>query len=98
MKDGPVQVNPVVYLRTDLWVEIEFSDKNKISQGQAFMMEWSPENLLELVNLRIRAKLGSKSSWDIISTPDLMRGSQTKWNHVESSPEYQKFQGLLPIF
>lgn len=84
MKDGPVQVNPVVYLRTDLWDEMEFSDKNKITQGQALMMEWSPENLLELVNLRIRAKLGPSASWDIITTQDLMRGSQTKWNHVLS--------------
>jgi hypothetical protein len=84
LKTGPVQVNPVVYLRTDLWDEMEFSDKNKISQGQALQIEWSSESLLELVNLRLRAKLGQSASWDRITTSDLMRGSQTKWNHILS--------------
>jgi len=84
MKDGLMQVNPVVYLRTDLWDGIEFSDKNKISQGQALQVEWSSENLLELVNLRLQAKLGKSASWDKIITKNLMRGSQTKWNNILS--------------
>lgn len=84
MKVGPVKVNTVVYLRTDLWDEMEFSDKNKISQGQTLQMEWSSDNLLELVNLRLKVKLGQGASWDKISTNNLMRGSQTKWNHILS--------------
>jgi len=84
MKSATMLANPVVYLRTDLWDEMEFSDKNKISQGQALQMEWSSDALLALVNLRLQAKLGSSASWDTLTTPGLMRGSQTKWNHVIS--------------
>jgi hypothetical protein len=32
-------VNPVVYLRTDLWDDLQFSDKNKISQTLTFHLE-----------------------------------------------------------
>ena len=35
-----INVNPVVHLRTDLWNELEFSDKNKISQTRALHLEW----------------------------------------------------------
>jgi hypothetical protein len=81
---GPVKISPVIYLRTDLWDDLEFSDKNKISQGQAQYMEWTSDTLLELVSLRLRARLGSGVSWDLISDSSLMRGSQTKWNHILS--------------
>ncbi len=84
MKGGSVQVNPVVYLRTDLWDDLEFSDKNKISQGLALQIKWTTESLLEMVNLRLSAKLGLQVTWENITTNDLMRGSQTKWNHVLS--------------
>jgi hypothetical protein len=82
MAAGPVRVIPVVYLRTDLWDDMEFSDKNKISQAQAQLMEWSSESLLELVNLRLKAKLGSAVTWEEVSDSSLIRGSQTKWNHI----------------
>jgi hypothetical protein len=82
MKAAPVKFRPVVYLRTDLWDEISFSDKNKISETSALKLEWTSETLLDLVNARLRAKLTKDASWDTISTDDLMRGSQTKWNHI----------------
>jgi hypothetical protein len=79
---GPVKVNPVVYLRTDLWDDLEFSDKNKISQGQAQQVEWTSESLLNLVELRLKAKLGDGVTWNTVIDAYLMRGSQTKWNHI----------------
>ncbi|MCP1831162.1 hypothetical protein J2R76_007862 [Bradyrhizobium sp. USDA 4532] len=75
-------VNPVVYLRTDLWDELQFSDKNKISQTLTFHLEWNPKSLLDLVETRLRAKLSSNASWSDISDDSLMRGSQSKWNHI----------------
>ncbi len=75
-------ISPVVYLRSDLWSELEFSDKNKISQTQALHLEWSSESLLTLVEARLSAQLGPKATWEAISEADLMRGSQTKWNHI----------------
>jgi hypothetical protein len=75
-------INPVVYLRSDIWDDLEFSDKNKLSQGLALQMEWSSQALGDLVNLRLSAKLGSGVRWETVSDDNLMRGSQTKWNHI----------------
>ncbi|QLC25669.1 hypothetical protein HFP57_12010 [Parasphingopyxis algicola] len=80
-KEGE-KVFPVFYIRTDLWDEIRFSDKNKISQSSAVFLEWDPDSLLEMVNERIRAKLGAEKSWNSIDDGAVMRGSQPKWNHI----------------
>jgi hypothetical protein len=75
-------INPVVYLRTDLWDDLQFSDKNKISQTLTFRLEWISQSLLDLVETRLRAKLAPKASWNDIAEEGLMRGSQSKWNHI----------------
>jgi hypothetical protein len=54
-----VPVHPVIYLRSDLWDELQFSDKNKISQTSALRLEWDSTSLKELVELRLRAKLAA---------------------------------------
>lgn len=79
-----VPINPVVYLRSDLWDDLEFSDKNKISQTQTFRLEWSPDTLRDLIDIRLKAKLLPTATWEQIADDDLMRGSQTKWNHILS--------------
>ena len=82
---GPgTKVNTVVYLRSDLWNDLEFSDKNKISQTSALHLAWDSKSLRHLVDARLDAKLGSGVNWDAIASPELMRGSQTKWNHILS--------------
>ncbi|MCG5514485.1 P-loop ATPase, Sll1717 family [Ectothiorhodospira shaposhnikovii] len=73
---------PVVYLRTDLWDDLEFSDKNKIGQTLTLRLEWTNESLLALVNERLKVKLAPSIHWESIVEPSLMRGSQTKWNHI----------------
>lgn len=73
---------PVVYLRTDLWDDLEFSDKNKIGQTLALSLAWTNESLLALINERLKAKLSPGVTWEDIVEPALMRGSQTKWNHI----------------
>lgn len=82
--DSRVPVNPVVYLRSDLWDDLVFSDKNKITQTATLNLEWTTSTLLDVVNLRINARLAEGVVWDDISTPSLMRGSQSKWNHILS--------------
>ncbi|MGE7199572.1 P-loop ATPase, Sll1717 family [Brevundimonas naejangsanensis] len=79
---GGVEVTPVVYLRTDLWDELQFSDKNKISQTLALNIVWNGDNLLELVEARLQSKLGAGVSWSDVAESDLMRGSQRKWDHI----------------
>ncbi|WP_267397386.1 MULTISPECIES: hypothetical protein [unclassified Sphingomonas] len=79
---GPAKVSPVVYLRTDIWDELRFSDKNKISQSSAVLLEWDANSLLNLINERVKAKLGQDYTWTDIEDEASMRGSQPKWNHV----------------
>jgi hypothetical protein len=73
---------PVVYLRTDLWEDLKFSDKNKITQSQTLHLEWSRGTLLKLVNERLTANLSVDATWEKVAAQDLMRGSQTKWDHI----------------
>jgi hypothetical protein len=80
-REGSV-VFPVFYMRTDLWDEITFSDKNKISQSSAVFLEWDSDSLLSMVNERIKAKLGAGRSWVDLDDGQLMRGSQSKWGHI----------------
>lgn len=77
-------LHPVFYIRTDIWDEIRFSDKNKISQSSSVNLEWDAKTLLDLVNKRIKAKIGGKYSWDDLDDGSLMRGSQSKWKHIVS--------------
>ncbi len=81
-KDKALKCCPIVYLRTDLWEDLRFSDKNKISQGKALNLEWTSESLLDLVNERLRANLNAKATWTTVTSPSPMRGSQPKWDHL----------------
>lgn len=80
-RDGTA-VSPVVYLRTDLWDELEFSDKNKINQTHTLTIEWTSTVLRQLVEARLDAKLEKGAIWDQIIDDGLMRGSQSKWSHI----------------
>lgn len=77
-----LQIHPVVYLRTDIWEQLSFSDKNKIAQSRAHELEWNPETLKSLINERLKVKLGEDWTWDDIDDGYQMRGSQAKWSHI----------------
>ena len=81
-RDAPVVINPLVYLRTDLWEELQFSDKNKITQALVLNLEWDSTALKKLVDTRLRARLGDGAHWNVVATDDLMRGSEAKWDHI----------------
>jgi energy-coupling factor transporter ATP-binding protein EcfA2 len=78
------RIYPIIYVRSDIWDELRFSDKNKISQSSAVYLEWNADSLREMVNERIRVKLGNGIIWEDIEDGLLMRGSQTKWGHIIS--------------
>jgi hypothetical protein len=80
-EDG-IPIKPVVYLRTDLWDKLSFSDKNKITERMALRLEWDSDSLLELVSARLAAKLGAEARWDAITTPEQLRGSHSKWAFI----------------
>lgn len=81
-RDSPTVVNPVVYLRSDVWDDLEFSDKNKISQTNTLHLEWTSDSLRDLIEERLKARLNKDTTWDDIATEGLLRGGQTKWNHI----------------
>ena len=81
-KDANFSINPIIYLRTDIWNDLDFSDKNKISQTLALNLEWDSSSLKKLVNNRISARLGDSADWESITSQSLMRGAQKKWDHI----------------
>lgn len=64
-----LKINPVVYLRTDIWEDMQFSDKNKISQTLTLNLRWNSTSLLSLIEARLRAKLAPSATWADITTP-----------------------------
>lgn len=82
LRQDEVSIFPVIYLRTDIWDDLNFSDKNKITQGQSLLLEWDKDTLRELIEVRLRKRLGPEATWASVSDDQLMRGSQPKWNHV----------------
>jgi len=81
-RDARLPINPVIYMRSDLWDELSFSDKNKISETLALRLEWDGDSLHDLVATRLRAKLGERACWEAITAPDQTRGATQRWNYI----------------
>jgi hypothetical protein len=81
-REDSFQACPVMYLRSDIWDQLTFSDKNKVSQTSALELKWSSDELQRMVNVRLERKFGSGMAWDDFDDHQKMRGSQTKWNHM----------------
>lgn len=79
-----LSLSPIIYLRTDIWEQLQFSDKNKITQSFAYNIEWNSATLLALIDERIKSKIGKDYAWIDIDDELVMRGSQPKWNHIVS--------------
>ena len=77
-----IPISAIVYLRTDLWDDLKFSDKNKITETHAMNIKWDSDALLDVINMRLASRLGEGVDWNDIATPELMRGSQTKWKNI----------------
>ncbi|MBA1196026.1 hypothetical protein G7011_02780 [Pseudomonas plecoglossicida] len=75
-----VKLKSVIYLRTDLWNGINFSDKNKITTSATLDISWNEASLLSVVNSRV-ASLGN-ITWDNLHDEALMRGRQRKFSYI----------------
>jgi hypothetical protein len=73
---------PVVYLRTDIWESLTFSDKNKVSETSQLMIKWGSSELRSLIEARASTKLGAQTTFEQLEDGALMRGSQPKWSHI----------------
>lgn len=83
-KDFKASIRPVVYLRTDIWDQLDFSDKNKITQTSSVHLIWTDRELKAMVNNRLSAKTGALTTWEDVEDHTKMRGSQPKWLHILS--------------
>lgn len=83
-KDLNANISPIVYLRSDIWEQLDFSDKNKITQSSSINLSWDEGSLLQLAELRIKRHMGENFSWSSIDDGLKMRGSQSKWGHIVS--------------
>lgn len=77
-----LRVLPILYLRSDIWENIDFSDKNKIAENLAHEIVWDSASLRKLIDQRIKSKVPSLIGWDDIHNSDKMRGSQSKWDYI----------------
>ena len=87
IREGRSQSYPiriVVYLRSDIWRALRFSDKNKISQTNTYELVWDEKSMARLVDARIAAQLGEGVTMGDIEDGQLMRGTQTKLKHIMS--------------
>ncbi len=75
-------ITPIVYLRTDIWEQVSFSDKNKITRSSTIRLIWSESTLKDLVESRLRSKLGESVLWGDVEDGAKMRGSQEKFLHM----------------
>lgn len=86
-----VQARAVVFLRTDIFDELAFSDRNKIYDNGLIDVRWTeaetgPNSLRTLMceRIRTRASVGSKEDpWDaIFDSAEKMRGTTSKFRHM----------------
>jgi hypothetical protein len=81
LKGSDAFFKSVVYLRKDIWDELQFSDKNKITESNADLIEWSHDQLFGLIEKRIKVLLGEEAQWADIDDGKKIN-SQPKWKHI----------------
>lgn len=77
-------ISPIIYLRSDIWEQISFSDKNKITRTSTVRLMWDEKSLKALVENRLQSKLGDSTTWKEVEDGAKMRGSQPKLQHMFS--------------
>lgn len=81
LKSELIDFKSTVYLRTDIWEQLKFSDKNKISQSNSDLIEWSDEQLVKLISIRIKALLDATYDWEDIDDGKKIN-KQNKLKHI----------------
>lgn len=71
----------IIYLRQDIWDELKFSDKNKITESNTDLIDWTHEQLFGLIEKRIQVLLGDSVRWKNIDDGKKIN-SQPKWKHI----------------
>jgi hypothetical protein len=82
-------VSPIVFLRSDIYADLSFPDKNKITRNLLETLTWTDElsgenSLKTLIDQRIRVLTHTSGSdpWLEAFEPAVMRGTQHKAKHL----------------
>jgi hypothetical protein len=87
--DDGKRLSVVVFLRNDIWQDLHFEDKNKITENYLSLVEWNRDGagltLKKLMERRFGEVLagGGEVSWDdVFDETKEMAGRQTKYAHI----------------
>lgn len=89
-RDTGLAVGVVVLLRDDIYADLNFPDKNKISMNLVETIHWSPDlrgsnSLKSVIDRRIAVLLDKEDvddAWHLLFDEELMRGTQHKYAHM----------------
>jgi hypothetical protein len=88
-KDNNFAAAPIVFLRSDIYDELSFPDKNKITRNLVETLTWTDElsgenSLKALIDQRIRVltKTTATDPWAEVFDSEVMRGTQHKAKHL----------------
>lgn len=90
-RDAGKRLNPVVFLRDDIHQDLQFEDKNKITENFATWINWSEESsgltLKDMMERRFSELLGTDEepsvAWDdVFDETKAMPGRQLKYSHI----------------
>ncbi len=86
--DEPINMAPIIMIRSDIYESLRFPDKNKITRNLVEPLTWNDDtegenSLKTLINQRIKVILEDQSAdWDLVFEDQLMRGRQSKFKHM----------------
>lgn len=91
-KEAGKQFNPVIFLRDDIYQDLQFEDKNKITENYSTRLHWEVEDpgltLKQLMERRFSEVLGEGAGtvvWEHVfdeSPESRMPGRQSKYQHI----------------
>lgn len=88
-KEAGKRFNPVIFLRDDIYQDLQFEDKNKITENYSTRLHWEVEGpsltLKQLMERRFSEVIGEPVTWDQVfdESPDSrMPGRQSKYQHI----------------
>ena len=88
--DEHLPVRPVVLIRDDIYSNLYFPDKNKITTNLVELIQWSAEptgdnSLKTVIDRRIAGRVDAsdgEDAWDLLFESEVMRGRQPKFQHI----------------
>ena len=83
-KDEELLIYPIVFLRSDIFQRINYSDKNKWSD-YLINLEWTPEKLRSLIQARIDVLTGTRSKDFLDAWKKIRINNGVKMGHKQNS-------------